>query len=115
MNENEIVIAIREAFNIWSEFSMLTFSQTKEFDDADIRISFQSSKHRDLDPYDLDGTTLAHAFQPGAGIHGDAHFKKDVDWDFNVLANKNAADGKTSFFSVALHELGHSLGELHLS
>ena len=99
------------AFKIWTEQSMLNFVEIKKQDAADIRISFQKSKHRDLDPYDLDGTTLAHAFQPGEGIHGDAHFKENVEWDFDVLADEKAALGKTSFFSVALHELGHSLGK----
>lgn len=111
-DEAKILNAIRQAFKIWTEHSMLKFDEIKKHDDADIRISFQKSKHRDLDPYDLDGTTLAHAFQPGQGIHGDAHFKLNVDWDFDVLANETAAPGKTSFFSVALHELGHSLGNL---
>lgn len=111
-DEQKILIAIREAFKIWSEHSMLTFRETKVHDNADIRISFQKSKHRDLDPYDLEGTTLAHAFQPGTGIHGDAHFKIDVDWDFDALYDKLPTSGKTSFFSVALHELGHSIGKL---
>lgn len=91
---------------------MLKFNEIEKHDDADIRISFQKSKHRDLDPYDLEGTTLAHAFQPGVGLYGDAHFKLGIDWDFDALSDQQAAPGKTSFFSVALHELGHSLGEL---
>jgi hypothetical protein len=90
---------------------MLTFNETKKHDDADIRISFQKSRHVSLDPYELDGSTLAHAFQPGHGIHGDAHFKNDVQWDFDALAGESAPQGRTSFFSVALHELGHSIGE----
>lgn len=90
---------------------MLTFNETKKHDDADIRISFQKTHHPSLDPYTLDGTTLAHAFQPGLGLYGDAHFKIELEWDFDVLAGQNAAPGKTSFFSVALHELGHTLGE----
>lgn len=113
-DEAKIRNAIREALKIWTEHSMLNFNEIEKHDDADIRISFQKSKHRDLDPYDLDGTTLAHAFQPGSGIHGDAHFKLNVDWDFDVLANQTAASGKTSFFSVALHELGHSLGNFNI-
>lgn len=90
---------------------MLTFNWTKKHEDADIRISFQKNRHVNLDPYELDSSTLAHAFQPGTGIHGDAHFKIEVEWDFDVLAGEQAAEGKVSFFSVALHELGHSIGE----
>lgn len=109
-SQEKIKTALRQAFKIWSEHSMLTFTETKKHDDADIRISFQKSKH-DLDPYVLDSTTLAHAFQPGTGVHGDAHFKMEMEWDFDALAGDLAVDGKTSFFSVALHELGHSIGE----
>lgn len=94
---------------------MLVFSESKKHDDADIKISFQKGKHYNLDPYELDSSTLAHAFQPGSGLHGDAHFKLDVNWDFDVMGHyAPAAPGKTSFFSVALHELGHSMGELRL-
>lgn len=53
---------------------------------------------------------LAHAFPPGSGLGGDAHFDDEENWnyvDFNMRASG------TSFFFVALHEFGHSLGLGH--
>jgi hypothetical protein len=79
--------------------------------DADIMISFVHPKHTHLDPYVLGSNTLAHAFQPGRGIGGDAHFNEKINWDFTVSYDSKPEDGKISFFGVALHELGHSLGE----
>ncbi|CAO1440314.1 unnamed protein product [Diamesa hyperborea] len=52
----------------------------------------------------------AHAFSPGSGLGGDAHFDDEENWnyvDFNMRASG------TSFFFVALHEFGHSLGLGH--
>ena len=57
-------------------------------------------------------SSLAHAFPPGTGLGGDAHFDEEEDWnyvDFNMRASG------TSFFFVALHEFGHSLGLGHAS
>jgi hypothetical protein len=88
----------------------MTFTETKE-EKADIVISFEHPKHTNLDPYVFGSQTLGHAFQPGKGLGGDAHFNERIKWDFNVSYDSKPEDGKISFFAVALHELGHSLGE----
>ncbi|XP_070495318.1 interstitial collagenase-like [Chironomus tepperi] len=76
-------------------------------------IYFVKPKHTDVDPYVFGSNTLAHAFQPGRGLGGDAHFNELINWDFKVSYNSKPEDGKISFFGVALHELGHSLGLGH--
>ncbi len=62
---------------------------------------------------------LAHAYQPGTEslfglggtIAGDMHF--DVAWTWVDDPTDAAADPDFDFYTVALHELGHSLGLGH--
>jgi len=109
--EENIRRIIREAFDVWEKDTIMKFKEEKE-GPVDILISFVHPKHTNLDPYVLGSNTLAHAFQPGKGLGGDAHFNERIDWDFNVSYDSKPAEGKISFFAVALHELGHSLGNI---
>ncbi|XP_053561037.1 matrix metalloproteinase-18-like [Bombina bombina] len=96
--------AIEKAFKIWSDVTPLTF--TRLYDDiSDIEISFVSGDHHDNSPFDGRDGLLAHAFQPGKGIGGDAHF----DEDESFTKTKKAYN----LFLVAAHEFGHSLGLSH--
>jgi len=108
--EDNIRRIIREAFNVWETDTIMKFTEAKE-GDADILISFVHPTHTNIDPFVFGPSTLAHAFQPGTELGGDAHFNEEVDWDFNVKYDSKPEGDKVSFFGVALHELGHSLGE----
>jgi len=71
---------------IWSQVSPLTFSEMSlTSGEPDIKINFVAGKHTE-DPYPFDGPgrVLAHAFQPGRGIYGDAHFDEDEQWTDNT-------------------------------
>jgi len=65
------------------------------------------------------GSVLAHAYQPGTAatfagtptIGGDAHFDSAETW-IDVVAG---GAGGFDYFSVVLHELGHTLGLGHSS
>ncbi|XP_070507356.1 macrophage metalloelastase-like [Chironomus tepperi] len=103
---------LREAFNVWEKDTIMKFIEIEE-GTADIMISFEHPKHTQIDPYVFGTQTLGHAFQPGKNIGGDAHFNERIKWDFNVQYASKPEDGKISFFAVALHELGHSLGLGH--
>ncbi|XP_036450703.1 matrilysin-like [Colossoma macropomum] len=68
--------------------------------------TFILEAHNDNQPFDGPGGTLAHAFSPGIGIGGDAHF--DDDERFTSASPRGIV-----LFLVAAHEFGHSLGLAH--
>ncbi|XP_003780851.1 stromelysin-1 [Otolemur garnettii] len=96
--------AIERALKVWEEVTPLTFSRVYE-GEADIMISFAVGEHGDFSPFDGPGKALAHAYPPGPGIYGDAHFDDDEQWTKDTRG--------TNLFLVAAHELGHSLGLFH--
>ncbi|KAK9402467.1 stromelysin-1-like [Crotalus adamanteus] len=95
---------IEKAFKVWSQVTPLTFKKVPD-GNADIFISFHSGVHGDFYPFDGPGGILAHAYAPGLGIGGDAHFDEDEFWG-------NGVEG-TNLFYTAVHEFGHSLGLFH--
>ncbi|KAM9388358.1 matrilysin-like [Phaethornis superciliosus] len=96
--------AIRKALLVWSDVTPLRFQRVFN-GHADIVIEFARREHGDRYPFDGRGRVLAHAFSPGEGIGGDAHFDDDEKWsEFNKEIN---------LFLVAAHEFGHSLGLAH--
>ncbi|CAO2636201.1 Interstitial collagenase A, partial [Lemmus lemmus] len=105
--------AIEKALKVWEAVTPLKFSRLSE-GEADIMISFAAgvlnmcpcpSEHGDFIPFDGPGAVLAHAYAPGPGINGDAHFDDDEQWTEDTTG--------TNLFLVAAHELGHSLGLFH--
>ncbi|KAJ8942861.1 hypothetical protein NQ314_009924 [Rhamnusium bicolor] len=93
---------IQRAFNVWSDFTDLSF--TPKSGQVHIEIRFESGEHGDGDPFDGPGGTLAHAYFPVFG--GDAHFDASESWSINSYRG-------TNLFQVAAHEFGHSLGLSH--
>nr|XP_003415652.1 stromelysin-1 [Loxodonta africana] len=96
--------AIEKALKVWEEVTPLTFSRNNE-GEADIMISFAVREHGDFIPFDGPGKVLAHAYAPGPGLNGDAHFDDDEQWTEDKRG--------TNLFLVAGHEIGHSLGLFH--
>ncbi|NXD10835.1 MMP7 protein, partial [Nothocercus nigrocapillus] len=96
--------AIRKAFMVWSDVTPLQFKRVS-WGTADIMIAFARREHGDGIPFDGRGQVLAHAFAPGPGRGGDAHFDEDEIW--------SETNRGTNLFLVAAHELGHSLGLAH--
>ncbi|KAI5637262.1 matrixin domain-containing protein [Phthorimaea operculella] len=102
---------LKRALDVWEQASRLTFKEVNS-DEADIVVSFAKRYHDDAYPFDGRGSILAHAFFPGSGKGGDAHFDDDELW---LLQPKNDDEEGTSLFAVAAHEFGHSLGLSHSS
>uniref|UniRef100_UPI00398E3A53 collagenase 3-like n=1 Tax=Pristiophorus japonicus TaxID=55135 RepID=UPI00398E3A53 len=93
----------KQALKLWSDVTPLTF--TKSESTADIEITFVSGEHGDGGEFDGPSGTLAHAFGPGPGLGGDAHFDEDETWTTDSTG--------INLFLVAAHEFGHSLGLDH--
>nr|ABO86718.1 matrix metalloproteinase-9 [Ictalurus punctatus] len=71
--------AFARAFKVWSDVTPLTFTRLYN-GIADIMISFGKRDHGDPYPFDGKDGLLAHAYPPGEGVQGDAHFDDDEYW-----------------------------------
>ncbi|XP_031166712.1 collagenase 3-like [Sander lucioperca] len=105
MSVSEVDDSIEKALQVWAKVTPLRFTRIYS-GTADIMISFGRQAHGDNYPFDGPDGTLAHAFAPGLGIGGDAHF--DDDENFTFRSNRGYV-----LFIVAAHEFGHSLGLSH--
>ncbi|XP_020667514.3 macrophage metalloelastase [Pogona vitticeps] len=103
LSKRTVETTMAKALKVWSDVTPLKF--TKTTGPADIEIWFASGAHGDFYPFDGRGGTLAHAFAPGSGLGGDAHFDEDEVW--------SETNREVNLFLVAAHEFGHSLGLAH--
>uniref|UniRef100_A0A146KPQ8 Matrix metalloproteinase-25 n=3 Tax=Lygus hesperus TaxID=30085 RepID=A0A146KPQ8_LYGHE len=115
LSQSEVVGELERTLKIWGQYGNLQFSRTTDPREAEISVGFYRGQHGDTNPFDGRGNVLAHAFFPdsrdGRGLAGDVHFDDDESWSVG-RANDPMTD-TVDFTSVALHELGHSLGLHH--
>ncbi|KAG8446572.1 hypothetical protein GDO86_014140 [Hymenochirus boettgeri] len=71
--------AFARAFKVWSDVTPLTFTRIYN-GEPDINILFGTEDHGDPYPFDRKDGLLAHAYPPGPGMQGDAHFDDDEFW-----------------------------------
>ncbi|XP_030634381.1 collagenase 3-like [Chanos chanos] len=106
LKKEDVDRALHNALQVWSKVTPLKFKKLHD-GIADIMISFGAREHGDHNPFDGPDGLLAHAYPPGNGIGGDAHFDEDETW---TVDSRNY-----NLFLVAAHELGHALGMGHSS
>uniref|UniRef100_A0A8C7G5N2 Peptidase metallopeptidase domain-containing protein n=1 Tax=Oncorhynchus kisutch TaxID=8019 RepID=A0A8C7G5N2_ONCKI len=106
LTQEEVDTSFRLALKIWSDAAPLKFIKVNH-DKADIILSFAKKTHGDFFPFDGPKGVLAHAFAPGEDMGGDVHFDEDEIWTMG-----HSKQGY-NLFTVAAHELGHSLGLSH--
>ncbi|MBN3324945.1 MMP20 protein, partial [Atractosteus spatula] len=106
LRRKDVERTFRQALKIWSDAAPLKFVRL-DHGEADIMINFGSKAHGDFFPFDGPKGVLAHAFEPGEDIGGDAHFDEDEIW---TMGNKKPG---YNLFTVAAHEFGHTLGLSH--
>jgi peptidoglycan hydrolase-like protein with peptidoglycan-binding domain len=94
--------AIDGAFARWAAAAPLTFMRLSG--GGDIAIGFYHGDHGDGYPFDGANGVLAHAYYPTVG---DVHFDEAETWSTTGTGFDLA--------TVAVHELGHSLGLAHSS
>lgn len=80
-----------EALDLWSRHANISFRETYSTE-ADIQVMFARKFHGDGYNFDGPGKILAHAFYPGTGIGGDAHFDEEESWLLNEPLD---AEGKS--------------------
>uniref|UniRef100_A0A671KP94 interstitial collagenase n=1 Tax=Sinocyclocheilus anshuiensis TaxID=1608454 RepID=A0A671KP94_9TELE len=105
LSKAEVDESMEKALQVWAKVTPLKFTRINR-GTADIMISFGTRDHGDGLLFDGPQGTLAHAFAPGSGIGGDAHFDDDESFTFR------SSRGHVLFL-VAAHEFGHSLGLSH--
>ncbi|MHB8951438.1 MAG: matrixin family metalloprotease [Pirellulaceae bacterium] len=108
LTQQVIISNIRRAFQAWSDVCFLTFTEVDT--GPDIAIGFYTGNHGDGSSFDGPGSVLAHGFYPppnGGTIAGDLHFDDAETWTTNTPPTG------IDFLSVAIHEIGHTLGLDH--
>jgi len=101
---------IRQAFDLWSQQTSLTFTEASSSSEADIIVGWYVGDHDDGDPFDGPGDVLAHASFPNPYESRQVilHFDDEERWVDSDAQN-------VDLLTVAAHEIGHTLGLAHSS
>ncbi len=106
LSQAQVNAAIESAFDAWADVANISFQQT---DTPGLRNSIDIS----FEPLDGRGDILAQAYFPddvnSPVVAGDIQFDLSENWEIGNSLGRSAFD----LVSVAVHEIGHSLGLGH--
>jgi peptidoglycan hydrolase-like protein with peptidoglycan-binding domain len=103
MSQGDVRSQVQNALFSWTSSSAVSFTEVGSGEN--LTLGFYSGDHGDGSPFDGSSGVLAHAYYPAYG--GDIHFDDAETW------STSAGSGKIHLETVALHEMGHSLGLGH--
>ena len=116
--QSQAAQAIRKAFTTWAQTGLrLSFTETSLNEDPDIRVGWRDSDDPDSD---LSGGFVAHADLPPRFSVVNSHLaleqRRPLPLHFDRTHNWaiGAAENAYDIESIALHEIGHCLGIVHL-
>lgn len=111
INNSLVKVAIRNAFSTWQHAGVhFQFEEVQPNETVDILIEWRQSPDTDRN---MEGPIVAHAdYPPGFSIISETlplpiHFDSLEAWSIGKFA------GKHDIETIALHEIGHSLGLIH--
>lgn len=101
---------VREAFAVWAAVAPLTFTEVASCASADITVGWYSGNYAGApEPFDGPGNVLAHATFPSPYVAVNQvilHFDNSERWVNDPTRN-------VDMVTVAIHEIGHTLGLGH--